>query len=368
MLVADFCADDFGSYDKAGCGPALLTLVPSWSAAVCVPVRDEVALLPGLLDALAEQQGAEAFVLCLLFDGCRDESATLVAERAPDLPFVVVTAEVDRGEPNAGLARRRAMDLGIAGLGEDQGHRGAMIVSLDADSLPDRGWLAANAAALAHADVVAGRVVRASGQPSPTQDRLDAYFDALFALRRAIDPVPWEAPYTHHCTSGASLAFRVEAYRALGGFEPFRSAEDARLVDRAHRLGLRVRRDAAVRVETSSRREGRATEGFAEHLRRLDQGETRPLVAHPGDAAWRHEREAAARRAWPSLDLEGDALARMFGCDPAHVARVAAEAINAEAFAMRVVPGRPGGERLVTLDEAEIALDRLCGAEQARSA
>lgn len=343
----------------------MLTLVSGrWSAAVCVPVRDEVALLPALLDALTGQQGADAFALCLLFDGCRDESAALVAERAPGLPFAVVTAEVERGAPNAGLARRRAMDLGIAALAD----RGVMIVSLDADTVPDRGWLAANAAALVHADVVAGRVERASGWPSPAQDRLDGYLDALFAFRRAIDPVPWEAPYTHHCTSGASLAFRVEAYRALGGFEPVPSAEDARLVDRAHRKGLRVRRDAAVRVETSSRREGRATEGFAEHLRRLDLGETCPLFAHPEDAAWRHEREAAARRAWPALDRERDALARMLGCDAAHVDRVAADAINAEAFAMRVVPGRPGGERLVTLDEAEIALDRLCGAGQVRSA
>ena len=83
-------------------------------AAVCVPVRNEAALLPRLLESLAAQCAAGEFVLCVLFDGCDDDSVAIVAARAPSLPFPVVTAQAVAGPPNAGLARRRAMALGLS--------------------------------------------------------------------------------------------------------------------------------------------------------------------------------------------------------------------------------------------------------------
>lgn len=323
------------------------------ATAVCVPVRDEAILLPRLLDALVAQDRQD-FTLCVLIDGCADASVMIVSARAETLPFAVVSAEVTAGAPNAGLARRRAMELGLSMVADD-----GMIVSTDADSVPAPNWLRANGAALAVADVAAGRIVRAGDRGSAVQDRVEAYYDALFALRRAIDPVAWEAPETHHYTSGASLAFRASAYRTLGGFPPIPSAEDARLVDAAHLAGLRVRRDAAIRVETSARRAGRAIGGLADHLRALDAGETEAMMAHPEDAVWRYERHAAARAVWPDIGSRRTALAAALGCDVAQIDRVAAEAPNAEAFAMRVVPDRPGGERIVMLDEAEAALGRM---------
>ena len=320
---------------------------------VCVPVRNEATLLPRFLDALATQRGAGAFTLCMLFDGCDDDSAGIVVARSAKLPFRVVTADVSSGEPNAGLARKRAMALGLSVLRDD-----AMIVSTDADSVPDPDWVAANRAALDVADVAAGRVVRSGGVPNPVQDRVEAYYDALFALRRAIDPLPWEARQTHHYTSGASLAFRAAAYRQLGGFEPLPSAEDARLVDAAHRAGLRVRRDAAIRVETSARRVGRAVDGLADHLRRLDAGEAQATMAHPDDMVWRYRYHANARTAW-AKPVAYPALAAALERDLAEVVGIAADAANAEAFAMQVVPGIPGGERTVSLGDAEIALAAL---------
>ena len=331
-------------------------------ATVCVPVRNEEALLPGLLDALAGQSGAPDFALCLLLDNCIDGSTALVAERSSSLPFAVISARAASGSLNAGLARRRAMDLGLSIVADD-----GAILSTDADTTPDPDWLCANLAALEKADVAAGRVVRADGPPCPIQDRVEAYYDQLFAWRRELDPVPWEAPQTHHYTSGASLAFRVGTYRGLGGFEPLPSSEDARLVDNAHRVGLRVRRDAAIRVATSARRDGRAAGGIADHLRQLDAGLRHVTMVHPADATWRYTRHAAARAAWPDMAAQRSMLARELCCDVGHIDRVAADAGNAEAFAMRVVPEIPGGERTVSLDEAEIALAQLsrCPQEQA---
>ncbi len=230
-----------------------------------------------------------------------------------------------------------------------------ILISTDADSVPAPGWLAANLRALGHADVVAGRIVR-HGSACAVQDRVERYYDALFALRRRLDPVAWEASFTHHYASGASLAFRAETYAALGGFEPVPSGEDGRLVDAAHRAGWRVRRDAAVVVETSSRRHGRAQGGLADHLRALDHTAALPTMAHPEDRAWRDRAQAAARGAFGGdLTLLAHRLARSLH----ELAAIAAASPNAEAFATHAVGGISGGERIVSLDIAEDALARL---------
>jgi hypothetical protein len=330
--------------------------------AICIPVRNEAALLPRLLEAIAAQGRADA-VLCLFFDDCTDGSATVVAEHAATLPFRIVSeAGGATAEPNAGRARARAMAIGLDACGDD-----AVVLSTDADSVPAADWVARNLAALDLADVVCGRIVRGGELPSAVQDRVEAYFDALFALRRAIDPVPWEAPSTHHYTSAASLAVRARTYRALGGFEPRASAEDARFVDAAHAAGLRVRRDAAVWVETSSRRHGRAAAGLADHLRGLDDGAVGPTMAHPADEAWRYRAQARARAAWGDA-AAFDALAAMLGCDVALVREAALASVNAEAFAMRVVGVVPGGPRIATLDQAERALAELTLDERSAAA
>lgn len=346
-----------------------------WPIAVCVPVRDEAMLLPRFLGALSAQRGVPDFVLCALFDGCTDDSVAIVRGYAARAPFAIVTACAEASAPNAGRARRRAMALGLERLSGDD----AVILSTDADSVPDPDWLSATIAALEVADVVAGRIVRdddddddgddAGAGASATQDRVEEYYDGLFRLRRSIDPVPWEAVVPHHYTSGASLGFRAGTYRALGGFEALASAEDARLIDAAHRAGLRVRRDGAVRVRTSSRRTGRAQNGLADHLRNLDTNDAAAVtMAHPEDACWRYAGHAAARAAWDDLDRRAACLAASLGCSDAHVRSVAAEAPNAEAFAMRVVPDVPGGERLVRLDEAERALAALWKRHRAAAA
>ena len=326
---------------------------------IAVPVRNEAAMLPGFLDALGAQRGGHAFILCVVLDGCDDESAAIVAAAKRDGRFPISSVATGSSPPNAGLARGRAMDLALAQLAGDD----AVVISTDADSTPDPDWLTNNVDALMVADVAAGRIVRDGDGPSVVQDRVERYYDGLHVLRRTIDPVPWEAARTHHFTSGASLAFRAGVYRSLGGFRPLPSAEDARLVDAAHRAGHRVRRDAAITVTTSSRRTGRAQGGLADHLRLLDAegGNHAPTMAHPADVAWRYAGHASARAAWGALDRLDARLADALGRPLADIRRIAEGAPNAEAFAMRVVPEIDGGERLVTLDVAEHALAALTG-------
>lgn len=331
-------------------------IVPGWRAtrvAICVPVKNERTLLPHLLDALAVQVVPPGFEVaaCFYFDGCTDDSVRVVRDHALPWPVRIAEGGGNRSA-NAGRARRRAMAIGVD-------LAASALLSTDADSVPASDWLAATCHALAEADIVAGRIVRQGAASLPAQCLIEDYYDRLYALRRRIDPVAWEAPATHHYTSGASLGFRADAYAATGGFEACAAGEDARIVDVARRLGLRVRHDAAVRVETSSRRVGRAVDGLADHLRAIDvAGSAIARTLHPELAAWKYHAHALARaefatatdpaaaaRLAAALDIGADAVRDLARC-----------AANAEAFATCIVPDPPGDQEFVAIDVARQAL------------
>jgi hypothetical protein len=322
-----------------------------------VPVRNEAAELPRLfeaLDRLHPVDGGGGTAVCLLLDDCSDASEAIAAAYARRSRHRVVLGRAAGSAVNAGRARHRAMALGLGEVGD----AGALLLTTDADSQPAPDWLDAMTVALAAADVVAGRIVRQGGRPSPLQDRLDLYYDALFALRRRLDPVPWEAAATHHHGGGANLGIRAAAYRALGGFVPQPSGEDARLLDDAARAGLRVRRDAASVVHTSDRRQGRATAGLALTLRHLDEGNAAAVrVTCPRAMAWQYGMQATVRAAY--LDERLDLAAAALDLTLDHVRGVARDCPNEEAFAMRIVPAAPGGMREVPLPIAEAELAGL---------
>jgi glycosyltransferase involved in cell wall biosynthesis len=331
-------------------------------AAICIPVRNEAALLPRLFDALVVQESiaGTTLVVCFLLDGCDDGSAALIADFARRAPWQVQIESVARHDApaNAGRARRCAMAMGeavVAGLGP------AALLTTDADSEPATGWVAACCRGLVHSDVVAGHIVRGAGVAIPAQDRLEAYYDRLYWMRRQYDPVPWDCPQGHHMVGGANLAFRAEAYRALGGFAEIAAGEDSAIVDKAHRLGLKVRRDRSAVVTTSTRRHGRAIAGLADHLRCVERETALPMVAHLDDAAWQYRGHAAARASHARLNQSAVVarLASLLQVEIAHVERVAAATANAEAFATHVVPAAPGSGRTMPLDLAEDALTRL---------
>lgn len=322
--------------------------------AICIPARDEAGRLPQLFAAIDRLQvpAGSRITLCLLLDGCSDASLSLATAYRSTARHRVVTDTAERAAPNAGRARDAAMRLGMAAVGQGD----AILLSSDADSVPAPDWIRTMAGALAHADVVAGDVVR--GGNHPDQDRIERHYARLFALRRQVDPVPWEATVVHHHASGANMGLRAATYVAAGGFLPLASGEDARFVDDAARAGLRVRRDAASIVHTSDRRAGRVHGGLATMLCDLDRdGLTGVSVAHPADQLWQYRLHAVARRAFAKRDWH--ALSVDSGLDPDHLLGVARDVPNAEAFAMRVVPVPPGGMRHVPFVAAEAALAAL---------
>ncbi len=331
--------------------------LPLPAIAICVPVRNEEELLPGLLRACgALDLTGTSVALCLYFDGCTDRSRSLVEERAARLPLPVVCRSGDRhAEANAGRARAAAMALGLELLDDDAG----LLLSTDADSQPEPDWVQAALAALSLADIAAGRVVRSDGAADLNQTRVERYYDRLHAHRRATDPVAWEIGGCHF-GGGANMAIRASTYRSLGGFLPMPSGEDALLLDDAARAGWRVRHDPAMRVHTSSRRTGRAPGGLATALNDIDANGL-PLVEHPMAADWQYRMQALARQTFATIgDRETrERLGHAIGSNGDHVLGVARDCPNAEAFCMRVVPAAPDAGVRVQLADAEDALTRI---------
>ncbi|QNE32138.1 glycosyltransferase [Sphingomonas sp. NBWT7] len=324
-------------------------------SSICVPVRDEARLLPQLLASLAGLRVGRARVrIFLYFDGCNDDGVAIARQAADNLPHPLHFVLGERqAEPNAGYARGAAMALAL----EQVGTGPALLFTTDADSRPQPDWITAGIAALREADVVAGRIRRDDAAGDPAQQRIEDYYDRLHRYRRRLDPVAWEAGDTHHFGGGANLAMTADAYRTLGGFRALAHGEDATLLDDAARLGLCVRRDAGMVVDTSSRREGRAVNGLADALQAIDRGAVQ-MVAHPASVAWQARAHALARRTFGAID-DAAPLAALIGLSTDHLRGVARDCPNGEAFAMRVVPAAPGHDRLVTLAVAEAALAAL---------
>lgn len=322
---------------------------------ICVPVRDEAAALPSFLDAMfALRSDGTSLTVCIHLDGCRDDSEAMLRRAAAKLPMrLVIGVESERREANAGAARRAALALGLTCLGVRDG----LLCTTDADSHPRSDWIDAGIAALGVADFAAGRIVRQGGASDDGQTRIEAYYDRLYRYRRSVDPVPWEADDVHHFTGGANLAMRAGAYQAIGGFRPLPCGEDATLLDDAARAGFRVRRDSAMIVETSSRRDGRAMHGLASALTSLDAGAPQ-IVAHPGAAIWQWREHAQCRRAFAIIHDPAvrAGLGERLGLTADHVLGVARDCPNAEAFAMRIVPSPPIEAPRVPLLAAEAFL------------
>ena len=156
------------------------------------------------------------------------------------------------------------MDIGSRlGAGKMEAHA---VMTTDADTTVDAGWIAANAEALSETDLVAGYVEWDAETPVPELVYQEEYFDALHRWRRRLDPVAFDADCPHHKQYGASLAVRGDVYADLGGLPVKPCNEDTELVRRARLSGYRVRQDRGPSVLTSTRRKGRAEGGFSDAI------------------------------------------------------------------------------------------------------
>lgn len=219
---------------------------------VVLPVHDEEELLPGALDALEiAVNSLSPSISCrvaIVLDQC-DDGSSAIARRWGDRFGALV---IQRGCRNVGLARRAGcLALLARWPGKDPAQ--VWLATTDADSRVPQDWLTVQLEAhMSGADLWAGRVRVAE--------------DSATVLR-------WMERYAAERSPihGASLGFSAALYTRLGGFRGLQSGEDRDMHQRTEAAGFRVVYDFRAVVTTSSRRNGRAPEGFAGVLNIVEQ-------------------------------------------------------------------------------------------------
>lgn len=305
------------------------------SAVICVPARNEIASLPGLLAALCAQTvSPDIYSVCILLDGCRDGSDAWLRAHRPALTVPCHLGQLPPAPPNAGRARRAACRLGLWREAEAR-----YLLTTDADTRPAADWIETNLKALAHADLVAGRIERENAGALPARAAEEAYLDCLHQLRRTLDPVDHDPRPSHPGLGGASLGFRRDTYEALGGFAALPSGEDVALVRAARLQGWRVRHDRDVRVVTSGRTRGRAPGGLADELARHQNGAGIADVPDPDQAAQYYRFQAWLRGNYKTASPSAPPpIAFEAWAQDARLSPLRAQAPTADAFVLQASP------------------------------
>jgi Glycosyl transferase family 2 len=289
-------------------------------ACIVVPARDESVRIEKCLSALARQVDPSGrpidpakYEVIVLANNCQDETVARArgfGGRHPHLALHVVEINLPPDRSYVGCARKLIMDEACRRLfllGRPDG----VIVSTDADSFADPGWITGIMREVdGGADAVGGRIVadrdeRLLLHPSAERTYLrQVAYDFLIAeLEDLIDPDPFD-PFPRHSNHiGASLAVTAALYAKIGGLPDVLEDEDKALYQAILRSGARFRHSLDVRVTTSARLDGRVEHGFSAGLRhfgRLGQ-QSRPLFVESVSAS---EIRLRARRALRELSRE----------------------------------------------------------------
>jgi GT2 family glycosyltransferase len=238
--------------------------------AVAIPACNEADRIPECVGRLLRQAGRGPDVVVVLANNCTDETAGCLRDAFGADPRLDLR-EVSLPKPYAhvGWARRLAMDAAADALVRSDD----VVLTTDADTLVAPDWIEANIRALkGGCDAVAGAAYlmrRERDQLAPLHRRrvlaAGKYFTALAYLRA--EQAPPDDPWPRHdYEGGASIALRLDTYRAIGGSPVLPTGEDKALFDAVRALGGRVRHAPDVRVFTSCRLMGRATGGAADTL------------------------------------------------------------------------------------------------------
>lgn len=238
---------------------------------VSLPARDETDViencLAGICTAIhhASSLGlVNRVVVVVAAHRCGDDTAAVAART---LRRLGVTGEVivDDQSTTVGRVRDLAARRGLSLLGGHGVDTNTWFLSTDADTVVGKAWIA--------------RILDIADRRSATcvvgVAELDAWRGSLQGLMAYDEVVRSKLRHgalgdEHEHVYGANLAIRADAYLAVGGFSHRGHAEDQQLVDTLATAGFRIARTRSVSVTTSGRTVGRAENGLADLLWRLD--------------------------------------------------------------------------------------------------
>jgi hypothetical protein len=241
--------------------------------AIAIPARNEQSrIIPCLQACLTSMLSYGSFgVVVLAVNNTSDQTTIVAADWASQagLPLEIISVEFPEPLAFAGAARRLAMDRARASLPP----RGVLLTT-DADSIPDRTWVSGNLHELADRSVlVCGSISfdeqEAAHLPPGTLETGTSetlYKLAARELVSLLDPDPVN-PWPHHGqVSGASLAMRASAYDRIGGSPIVTCGEDRALAQACRENDIPVAYSSRASVITSCRLIGRAPGGMADTI------------------------------------------------------------------------------------------------------
>lgn len=211
---------------------------------IVVPAHNEQDLLPACLASLfvaAERVDVPVRIVVVL-DDCTDGSGDCVP---PEVSVIEVHAR------SVGQARRSGFDSG-------EWDERTWFATTDADSVVPANWLSEQLAAAEQGwDVFVGTIEVSDWTrwPAEVAERFSAEYMASDG---------------HRHVHGANLGMWASVYFGVGGFALVDRDEDVDLVARLRLAGTAMHWSAQAPVSTSTRRRGRATGGFADHLGELE--------------------------------------------------------------------------------------------------
>ncbi|MDZ4792388.1 MAG: glycosyltransferase [Hyphomicrobiales bacterium] len=237
---------------------------------IAIPARNEEyaisASLPALIAEAASYAGDVSIVIAA--NNCTDNtvSVSTAIAQTTTIPVHIAVMNLSARHANAGTARARTLALAAANACSPD----TIIVTTDADTRPQPGWLAKISMAVnAGADAIAGSVdfepsEAAKIRMPPIRQREAEYAGLQAELAALLDPNPHD-PYPNHIWAwGANLAVTLDAYRKTGGVPEVPLAEDRAFVSRLLEVDCKVLHSLDIRVWTSPRTEGRAPGGVAD--------------------------------------------------------------------------------------------------------
>lgn len=252
---------------------------------VVVPARDESASVAVTVHDVAvsvdvaRRRGlVTGSVIEVVAHRCLDDTAAQARAALLGRDDSTVTRDAD--SVSVGQVRDRGVRRALARLADRPGD--TWVLSTDADTRVGPTWVAEILSEAARAGVVAVVGLAPLDAWQGSDDARRAYA-AVLAQKMRDDPV-----HQHDHVYGANLAVRADAYLAVGGFSHLVHGEDQRIVDDLDRHGFPLLRTRHVTVTTSGRLRGRADEGLAAHLARLDHDPVpwpslSPVAAGPDD-------------------------------------------------------------------------------------
>ncbi|HET7478966.1 MAG TPA: glycosyltransferase family A protein [Rubrobacteraceae bacterium] len=240
---------------------------PALRACVVVPARNEEALIPACLEALAFQQHIvpEEYEVLLVLDRCEDATETRAHEFAAAHPSLRLHFFNGPGL-GAGHARRVGMEAACQRL-HDLGRSEGLIASTDADTVVSPDWLSAQLEAVSRgARAIGGRIHLAHDDSLPESVREWHAEYGRTRYERLLAEPNFRGRVEHWQFSGASLALTAAVYREVGGLEPLPSLEDEHLERLLRRRDIPIDYLLSVKVTTSPRLVGRAERGLSHDL------------------------------------------------------------------------------------------------------